>query len=56
MTIPPSAGPITAATWNMIVLSVSALARCSRGTRLGVSAWRAGRSKAPAAELAAASR
>ena len=27
--------------------------RCSRGTRLGVSAWRAGRSNAPAAELAA---
>ena len=35
----------------MIVLSVSALARCSRGTRLGLTAWRAGRSKAPSAEL-----
>ena len=53
MTMPPSAGPVTAATWNMIVLRLSAFARCSRGTRLGTSAWRAGRSKAPAAELAA---
>jgi hypothetical protein len=36
----------------MIVFSVIAFGRSSRGTRLGVRAWRAGRSNAPAAELA----
>ena len=55
MTRPPSAGPTTEATWNMIVLRLIAFGRCSRGTRFGTSDWRAGRSKAPAAELAAAS-
>ena len=33
----------------MIVLRLMALGRCSRGTRLGRSAWRAGPSEAPAA-------
>ncbi len=56
ITTPPSAGPATEATCTMIVFKVMAFGRCSRGTRLGVSDWRAGRSNAPAAELHAASR
>ena len=55
MTTPPSAGPATDATCAMIVFSVMAFGRCSRGTRLGTSDCRAGRSNAPAAELHAAS-
>ena len=56
ITSPPSAGPATEAVWNMMVLRLIALGRWSRGTRLGISDWRAGPSKAPNAEPAAASR
>jgi hypothetical protein len=55
-TMPAADGPATAATWNMMVFRLMAFARCSRGTRFGMSAWRAGPSKAPAAELSAATR
>ena len=42
-------------TQTVMAIFAAALAALTwRGTRLGVSAWRAGRSKAPAAELAAA--
>ena len=41
--------------WNMIVFRLMALGRSARGTRFGISAWRAGPSNAPAAELSAAS-
>ena len=47
---PPSDGPTTDAVWNMMVLRLIAFGRCSRGTRLGTSALRAGRSKAPTAD------
>ena len=40
----------------MMLFRVMAFGRCSRGTRFGVSACRAGRSKAPAAALTAVSR
>ena len=56
ITRPASVGPATEANWNIRVLSPIALARCSRGTRLGMSAWRAGPSKQDAAEDNAASR
>jgi hypothetical protein len=39
----------------MIVFRLIAFGRSSRGTRLGTSDWRAGRSNAPTAELRAAS-
>ncbi len=52
---PPSDGPTTEAVWNMIVLRLIALGRCSRGTSVGTSAPRAGKSKAPTAEPSAAS-
>ena len=55
MTRPPSAGPITDAIWDIMLFRLTAFARCSLGTRFGVSACRAGRSKAPAAELTAVS-
>src|ERR1043166_6089010 len=45
ITRPARVGPATEANWNTSVLSPMALARCSRGTRLGMSAWRAGPSK-----------
>src|SRR5207302_1992308 len=45
ITRPARVGPATEANWNIRVLSPIALARCSRGTRLGMSAWRAGPSK-----------
>ena len=54
--LPPIAGPATEAIWNMIVLSVIALGRCSRGTRFGISDWRAGPSNEPNADPSAASR
>ena len=53
---PPSAGPSTDAIWNIIELRLIAFARCSRGTRVGISDWRAGPSNEPKAELRAASR
>src|SRR6478672_5075625 len=52
--IPPSDGPTTDAVWNMIVLRLIALGRCSRGTSDGTSALRAGRSNAPTAAPSAA--
>ena len=56
ITRPARVGPATEANWNIRVLSPIALARCSRGTRLGMSAWRAGPSNEAAAEDNAASR
>src|SRR6185436_17849877 len=56
ITIPASDGPTIDDAWNMIVLRLIALDRCSRGTRLGTSACRAGASNAPTAETSAASR
>ena len=51
---PPSAGPSTDAVWNMIVLRLIAFGRCSRGTSVGSSACRDGRSNAlTAAPIAA---
>src|SRR5205085_12099078 len=52
---PPSEGPATEAVWNMIVLRLIAFGRCSRGTSVGTSALRAGRSNAPTADATAAS-
>ena len=52
---PPSDGPTTDAVWNMIVFRLIAFGRCSRGTSVGTSALRAGRSNAPTAEPSAAS-
>ncbi len=46
---------MTDAVWNMIVLRLMAFGRCSRGTSIGTSAWRAGRSKVPTAAPSAAS-
>ena len=54
MTMPPSAGPSTCAVCCMIVLRLMAFGRSSRGTRLGTSDCRAGRSNAPTAEPSAA--
>ena len=48
-------GRRTDAVWNMIVLRLIAFGRCSRGTSVGTSACRAGRSKAPTAAPSAAS-
>ena len=45
----------TDAIWIMMLFRLIAFGRCSRGTRFGVSAWRAGTSNAPAAELTAVS-
>ena len=55
-TSPPIAGPATDAVCSMMLFRVMAFGRCSRGTRFGTSAWRAGRSNAPAAALIAVSR
>jgi len=44
------------AIWNMIVLRLIAFGRCSRGTRFGISDWRAGPSNEVAAEPSAVSR
>ena len=55
MSTPPSAGPPTCATCTITVLRLMALARSSRGTSIGTSAWRAGASNAPAAAPIAAS-
>ena len=56
ITSPPIAGPVTDAVCSMMLFKLIAFGRCSRGTSFGVSAWRAGRSKAPAAALTAVSR
>lgn len=53
---PPSAGPTTAAVWNMMVFRAMAFGRCSRGTSVGTSACRAGKSKAPTAAPSAANK
>src|SRR5262252_6288985 len=45
MTIPPSDGPTTEANWNIMAFRLIAFGRCSRGTSVGTSACRAGRSK-----------
>ena len=55
MTRPAIDGPTTDAAWKTIVFRLSALGRCSRGTRLGISDWRAGASNADAADVSAAS-
>jgi hypothetical protein len=55
MTTPPSAGPATAALCITIALRLIALGRCSRGTSVGRSDCRAGRSKALTAPPSAAS-
>jgi len=44
-----------AATWNIMALRLMAFGRCSRGTSVGTSAWRAGRSKVPTEAPSAAS-
>ena len=56
MMSPPSAGPSTDAVWNMIALRLMALARCSRGTRLGTRDCRAGASNELNADVIAVSR
>ena len=53
---PAIIGPTMVATSNMIEFRLSALARCSRGTRLGISACRAGLSNADALAASALSR
>lgn len=52
---PATEGPITEASWKSVVLRPTALARCSRGTRLGTSEERAGPSIAEAAAVSAVS-
>ena len=49
--MPPIEGPTTSAVCSMMLLRLMALGRCSRGTSIGMSDWRAGRSNAAAAAL-----
>src|ERR1044072_2053544 len=54
MTNPPTPAPATEAPWNMIVMRLIAFGRCSRGTSVAVSDWRAGASNVPNAADSAA--
>jgi hypothetical protein len=51
MNTPAIAGPAIIPPWNIVRFMASAPGSASRGTRRGKSAWRAGLSNDPAAEV-----